>query len=96
MINKNINFKKYILIGVCGILAISSILMTIETATSSAEVDSLQKEETKLVDQKMSLEDNLVKSLSLNQLQSKSETLGFVKPVTLVYVVPTETVARLP
>jgi len=99
---KKIDFKKsgqnikYVLIGVCGILAISSVFMTIETATSSTEVASLQQEEVKLADQKMGLEDNLVKSLSLGQLQTKSGEMGFVKPMALVYVAPAETVAQLP
>jgi len=93
---KNLNYKKYILIGVCAILAISSIFMTIETATGSAEVASLQKEEASLADEKLGLEDNLVKSLSMNQLQAQSAEMGFVKPSNLVYVAPAETVARLP
>jgi hypothetical protein len=99
---KKIDFKKsgqnikYVLIGVCGILAISSIIMTIETATSSAEVASLQKEEATLADQKMSLENSLVKSLSMGELQTQSAEMGFVKPGTLVYVAPAQNVARLP
>ena len=99
---KKIDFKKsgqnikYVLIGVCGILAISSVFMTIETATSSAEVASLQREEVSLSDQKMGLEDNLVKSLSLGQLQTQSAEMGFVKPATLVYVAPSQPVAQLP
>jgi hypothetical protein len=93
---KNLSFKKYILVGVCGILAISSVFMTIETATSSAEVASLQKEEATLADQKMGLEDNLVKSLSMGELQTQSTEMGFVKPATLVYVAPAQAVAQLP
>lgn len=91
-----INPKKCVLIGVCGILAISSIFMTIETATGSAEVAVLQKEEATLSDTKRGLEDNLVKFLSMNQLQTKSAEMGFVKPLALVYVAPTEVVAKLP
>lgn len=77
-------------------MAISSVFMTIETATGSAEVASLQKEEATLSDQKMGLENNLVKSLSMGELQTQSAEMGFVKPGTLVYVAPAENVARLP
>ena len=77
-------------------MAISSVFMTIETATGSAEVASLQKEEATLSDQKMGLENNLVKSLSMGELQTQSAEMGFVKPGTLVYVAPAQAVAQLP
>jgi hypothetical protein len=97
MIVKNmLNIKKYILIGVLGVLAISSVFMTVETATSGVEVSSLQKEEVQLSGKKRSLEENLVKTISINQLEAKSKDLGFLKPETLVYVVPAEAVAKLP
>jgi Na+-transporting NADH:ubiquinone oxidoreductase subunit NqrC len=88
--------KKYILIVVLGALAVSSIFMTVVTATSGAEVSSLQKEEKQLADQKRFLEDALVKTLSMDQLQEKSGSMGYVKPVNLVYVAPPEAVAKLP
>jgi hypothetical protein len=101
--NKNIKnnstslgIKKYILIGVCGILAISSIFMTFETATSSVEVASLMTKENDLSSQKRDLEDTLVKSLSVNSLQQESSGLGFEKPTVLVYADESQPVAKLP
>jgi len=91
-----LNSKKYILIGFLGALAVSSVLMTVVAATSGAEVSSLQNEETRLSDQKRYLEDTLVKTLSMDQLQEQSGSLGYVKPVNLVYVAPPEAVAKLP
>lgn len=88
--------KKYILVGFIAALAISSVSMTVVTATSGAEVSALQKQEALLSDQKRSLEDTLVKTLSMNDLQEKSIGLGFEKPVNLVYVAPPEAVAKLP
>ncbi|MCX6705269.1 MAG: hypothetical protein NT162_02940 [Candidatus Woesebacteria bacterium] len=90
------NTKKYILIGFAGILAVSSVLMTVVTATSGAEVSNLQKEEAQLSDKKRYLENALVKTLSMNELQGKSVELGYGKPVNLVYVAPPEAVAKLP
>jgi hypothetical protein len=90
------NLKKYILVGFIAALAISSVSMTVVTATSGAEVSALQKQEALLSDQKRSLEDTLVKTLSMNDLQEKSIGLGFEKPVNLVYVAPPEAVAKLP
>jgi len=90
------NLRKYILIVVCGVLATSSTFMTVETATSGVEVSNLQKEETQLSDEKRYLQDLLVKTMSLSQLQERSSGLGYVKPVTLIYVAPPEAVAKLP
>jgi hypothetical protein len=92
----NKQLSKYILVGVCATLAISSVFMTIETATSSAEVSALRKEEAVLLDTKRDLEDNLVRSLSLSQLQLKSVEMGFAKPSALVYTDSPEVVAKLP
>ena len=90
------NIKKYILIGFLGALAVSSVFMTVVTATSGAEVASLQKEESRLADQKRLLENTLVKTLSMNGLQEKSSGLGYEKPSNLVYVTLPEAVAKLP
>ena len=90
------NLKKYILISLVGVLAASSVLMTVVTATSGAEVSALQKQEAVLSDQKRLLENTLVKTLSMNDLQEKSVGLGYEKPVNLVYIAPPEAVAKLP
>ncbi|MGA2910769.1 MAG: hypothetical protein ABSE04_03180 [Candidatus Microgenomates bacterium] len=93
---KTINLKKYILIGVCGILAISSVFMTVETATSGVEVSNLRDKEDQLSEQNRDLEDTLVKSLSISDLEQKSVEMGYIKPTTLVYVTPSQPVAQLP
>lgn len=77
-------------------MAISSVLMTVATATSGVEVAKLQKEEANLSDQKRYLENMLVKTLSMNELQEKSGSLGYTRPTNLVYVTPPEAVAKLP
>ena len=93
---KNLSYKKYILIGFCGLLAASSIFMTVVSATSGAEVSDLQKKEAELADDKRNLENTLIKTLSISQLQAKGGELGYTKPASLVYIAPTETVAKLP
>jgi hypothetical protein len=90
------NIKVYILGGFCGILAILSIFMTIETATSGAEIANLQKEEIKLINQQQEIKENLVEKLSTNFLQEKSTEMGFTKVGNLVYVSGGVPVARLP
>jgi hypothetical protein len=90
------NFKKYILIAVCSILAVSSIFMTVETATSGVEVSNLRNKEIALMNQKRDLEDSLIKNMSVSSLQQKSGAMGYEKPSVLVYVSPSQPVAKLP
>jgi hypothetical protein len=93
---KNKNFKKYILFGVGGILAISSIFMTVENATSGAEVTSLRNKQVMLANQKRELEDTLIKNISVSGLEVKSGEMGYIKPSILVYVSTSQPVAQLP
>lgn len=91
------NITRYILFVVAGILAISSVLMTVEGATSSLEVSNLHEKERQLTLEKRSLEGNLVKSLSINDLGAKIGEMGYIKPGTLVYISQTqEAMAKLP
>jgi cell division protein FtsL len=97
--NKETKFSmtKYILFVVAGVLAISSVFMTVETATSSVEVTSLRQKENELSLEKRNLENRLAKSLSINDLEEKSGQMGYGKPVNMVYVTGSkETAAKLP
>jgi cell division protein FtsL len=88
--------KNIILITIMGILAVSSIFMTIETATTGVEIAELEKTESQLLSKKRDLEGSLVKTLSTTQLQEKSAELGFIKAIELVYVTDLKPVAKLP
>lgn len=91
-INNNLSIKKtgklqnYVLIAVCAILAISSIFMTIESATIGMEMSKIEKTQSQLANQKRDLEETLVRTLSLAELQQKGAEMGFVKADNLVYV----------
>ncbi|KKQ91755.1 MAG: hypothetical protein UT58_C0004G0003 [Microgenomates group bacterium GW2011_GWC1_39_7b] len=95
-VKKGVPFKNYFLAGFCGVLAIGSIAMTIETATSGMEIASLEKIENKLVEDRRDIEEMLVKTLSSRELQQKSKELGFTKPENLVYISQILPVAKLP
>lgn len=89
--------KNIILITIVGVLAVSSIFLTIETATTGVEISKLEKTESQLLAKKRDLEGSLVKTLSATQLQEKSTELGFIKPAELVYVTDLKPVAaKLP
>lgn len=90
------NSRNYILLGVCGVLAIGSVILTIEVATSGAQIANLQSKELVLSDQKRQLEQELVKTISLGQLQEKSNELGFSKPTDTVYLSQVAPVANIP
>ncbi len=85
-----------ILVITLAVMVVSSVFVTIETATSGVEFAALQKEEVQLLDQKGYLQDSLVKSLSVSQLQEESVAMGYVKPTALVYTSAGEAVAKLP
>lgn len=88
---------KYILLTVVGALAISSVAMTVETASSGVEVAALREEESRLVSEKRNLENTLVKSLSMTDLEVRSGELGYAKPTDTVYISGSkENVAQLP
>jgi hypothetical protein len=70
--------------------------MTIDSVTTGVQISDLQKKELILAETKRSLQDDLVKSLSLGQLQDKSSELGFVKPVEEIYLSELAPVAKLP
>lgn len=91
------DFKKYILFTVLGVLAMSSVFMTVETATSSVEVASLKQKEDTLSLEKRNLENTLAKSLSMSDLEEKSTEMGYTKPANMVYITGSkETAAKLP
>jgi hypothetical protein len=91
------SLTKYVLFILAGVLAVSSILMTVETATSSVEVSNLRQKEAELSMEKRNLENTLVRSLSMSDLEEKGNELGFAKPSSVVFVSNSEEpVAKLP
>jgi len=89
-------YKNYILMGICGILAISSVITTIGVSVSGASISDLQKKEAILSSEKRVLEGQLVKTSSVSELQTKSTDLGFIKPPETVYLSQSLPVAKLP
>ena len=90
---KNKRTKIGILSSICGVMAIASIFMTIETAASGQEVSNIQNKQAQLLKEQQELQEKLVENLSINSLEEKSSELGFVKVNNLVYVVSSEFVA---
>lgn len=91
------NLTKYVLFAVLGVLVVSSVFMTVETATSSVKVSDLREIGNELSLEKRNLESTLAKSLSMSDLEKKGSELGYVKPAGMVYISGNvEAVAKLP
>lgn len=88
--------KNIILMTMVASLAVGSIFLSIDTATTGVEMAKLEKTESEFTSQKQDLEESLVKTLSATSLQEKSVELGFVKPDNLVYIASEQPVAKLP
>lgn len=98
-IKTKVNLKSlrvYLLLCFCGILAVFTIFLTIDSATSGSEIADLQKKEALLVARQQDLQESLVENLSVSSLQEKSGELGFTKINNLVYVADGIPVAILP
>lgn len=89
-------YKNFILMGICGILAISSVVTTIGVSVSGASISDLQKKEAALSSERKVLESALVKTSSVSELSTRSADMGFVKPTATVYLSQSLPVAKLP
>lgn len=95
---KKYDKKTYLLIVSVAIFLVSSIYLTIQTVATGAEVARLESQQEILLSQKRELENSLVKSTSVNDIEKKSEEMGFIKPSNedIVYLFGDEAVAKLP
>lgn len=95
MIRKNNmnKIRKYIFIVTLGIFMISSVLLTIESVATGAEMANLKVKEQALALQNRQLDESFVKSISVSELQTQSDSLGFVNANNLIYVGEGEKVA---
>lgn len=77
-------------------LVAASIFMTVEMASSGAELSKLEKEEVGLRAENQRIGAELISSSSLSQFESTYESLGFIKPEKTIYITEEEAVAKLP
>ncbi len=88
--------KNQLLIGICGILVILTVFVTVSTAGAGVEMSHLEKEEAILIDQRRDLQESFVKTLSTHELEGKSGSMSFAKPSDIVYISGLLPVANLP
>lgn len=78
------------------LLVVVSIFMTVEMASSGAELSKLEKEEAALKGENQRLGAELIFASSLSQFENTYESLGFIKPGKTIYITEEEAVAKLP
>lgn len=98
---RKINKNKYSFKGILfwipvALLVAGFVYLTIETATSGAELANLERKQTLLAEENRNLADLLVRTQSLSSLDGKTLELGFSKPSQILYVNTKEEVAKLP
>ncbi|OGM15538.1 hypothetical protein A2V56_03595 [Candidatus Woesebacteria bacterium RBG_19FT_COMBO_42_9] len=80
---------------VVGIFLVTTVAFTIETATSGAELAELTRQEQELLEVNRKLSASLLKVSSLTTLGERAENLGFLKPVTIIYLLEPKEVAKV-
>lgn len=86
--------KKLLFFSISAVLAISTILATVDSFAGGIEMNSLNKKESKLIAEKKDLEESLVKTSSSRELATKSSELGFEKISEVFYLTKIDTVAQ--
>ena len=77
-------------------LVAASIFMTVEMASSGAELSKLEKEEAGLRAENQRIGTELISASSLSQFENTYESLGFIKPEKTIYITEEDAVAKLP
>jgi len=88
--------KNYILYFVLFVFLVFGVFLTIQTATSGAEIAKLENEEERLKEQNQTYKEDILNKSSLKITGEKAGELGFIKPPRIVYLTEEETVAKLP
>jgi len=88
--------KNQVLTGVCAVLIVLTVIVTVSSATTGVEMSRLEKEELALTNERRNLQEAFVKTLSTHDLDAKSSGLGFTKPADIVYISGLPPVANLP
>jgi len=105
MIKKSVTYKKKdkkfnlkpVIVVVMAVALVSSVILSIELATSGAEISKLEGQEADLISQNNDLTQKIVKGSSLSGVEEKSQELGYSKPSKIIYLNSTEAqMAKLP
>lgn len=88
--------KKQILWLSCSLLLVSCVFLTIQGASTGAQLLVLEEEKLGLVAKNQELSAKLIESTSLLKAGEVAEELGFSQPGETIYIREKESVANLP
>lgn len=77
-------------------LFVCTIFFAIESTVLGSRLAALEKKGADLANKNTEVSNRLVQSTSLNNVQERSDELGFVKPENIIYITKEDVVARLP
>jgi hypothetical protein len=81
------SFKKNLFLGSLVLtFLVLNIFLSLQTVSSGSKLSGLETKEKDLVTKNRQLNSELVEATSLTQVQRNSQQLGFVKPLSLVYL----------
>ena len=81
---------------ILGVLAVATVVVTIETSAAGAELAELEKEEALLGKENVELKGKIVQSTSLTRISEAAEELELKKASKIIYITEEEIVAKLP
>jgi hypothetical protein len=81
---------------VLGVFLVATVVFTIETATSGAQLAKITKQEGQLLEENRRLSSQLMQVSSLTSLEQKAESLGYFRPGKIIYVLEPAGVAKVP
>ena len=70
------------------------VLFTVEEATSGAYFAEIERTKNSLIDENKLLESEIIRLSSLKNLEENAEDLGFVKPLSILYITDGYDVAK--
>lgn len=91
-----LNLKKTVFFLMIAGFMVSTIFLTVGTATSSSELVKLKEDESKLIEKRRELSEIIVSQSSLKTIEEESKLLGYTKPKEVIYVARKYFVAKLP
>ncbi|MFV1917696.1 MAG: hypothetical protein ACC618_04430 [Patescibacteria group bacterium] len=74
----------------------ASVFLTIYSSTSGARLSQLEEKENVITEEIQDTKREIIDLNSLSSLEIEAEALGFIKPKNLIYIIPDDTVAKVP
>jgi len=88
------NKKGYLYWFLLGLFISLTILFTVQTAASGAQIAEIERTKNSLIIENKLLESEVIGLSSLKKIEDNAEELGFIKPLKILYVNDGQDVAK--